>query len=219
LDCENHGLCQLAPLAQDAIDVVGKLPSANQFLELDMELNEDSRLRSQGALSRRDTIGLLVLSLLYLGVWTWASTLTCLWTDEDFTYHAVIKDWAGMFAFLHEDVHPPLYFILAKIWYLACGWMGDATSLRLLSTLAGIAGLWVYFILFRRFSARGQAPWLAVVLLALAPSTSWYAEEARSYQFLLLAFAVAWLALLSFLEDSDSGIKIMLLGLCWRIIQ
>lgn len=179
-----------------------------------MEPDSQGTLR-EGGLGRGDKWGLGLLSVAYVAAWTWASTLHCLWVDEDFTYQAVIRGWSGMAAFLAADVHPPLYFIILKLLRGATLWMGDEASLRLPSTLAGAAGLWAYFILFKRLCPRGQAPWLAVLMLALSPATTWYAGEARPYQFLLLNFALAWLALLWFWERPQAWGRAVLLGVAW----
>jgi hypothetical protein len=143
----------------------------------------------------------------------WLSTFTGFWTDEDFSYQAVAKSWAGMFAFLRDDVHPPLYFILVKLWHGATAYMGDEASLRSFSALCAVAALWVYFALFRRLDPKGTAPWIAVLMMAMSPCLTWYSGESRPYALLILVFGSAWLALLRFWERPESGVSTVALGI------
>ncbi|HEV2551602.1 MAG TPA: glycosyltransferase family 39 protein [Stellaceae bacterium] len=119
------------------------------------------------------------------------------WADEITTLF--IADPANPFArfwdLVLSDTHPPLYYLFMRWWFAAFG-QSDLAA-RTPSLIFGILAVGAAALAFRpvRFRAR-----LALMLLiALSPGTIEYAQEARSYSFLLFLATV-------------------ITGLCFRIV-
>ncbi len=78
-----------------------------------------------------------------------------------------------------EPQHPPLYYVLARLWV---SWFGDAVAtLRLLSALLGLLALPAMWWLADELFRSRRVAWTAVVLLAVSPFFALYAQEAREY--------------------------------------
>lgn len=105
------------------------------------------------------------------------------WRDEIFTAAFISDSWGQLFTqWIGPDVHPPLYFILAKAWADQLG--TSELSLRSLSYLAStgtIALLWWNWVKNQRLQRL-----LALVLVTASPTFLYYSQEARSYSFLFL---------------------------------
>ena len=105
------------------------------------------------------------------------------WRDEIFTAAFISDSWGQLFTqWIGPDVHPPLYFILAKAWADQLG--TSELSLRSLSYLAStgtIALLWWDWVKNQRLQRL-----LALALVTASPTFLYYSQEARSYSFLLL---------------------------------
>ena len=114
------------------------------------------------------------------------------WGDEEMTLRVCAAPAPEALQLLANDIHPPLYFWLARIW-LHLPWTGDPiVSLRGLSALlALITGAIVY----ARWVARREAAtrWWFAALWVSSPFLLLYARMARSYtlQMLLGTLAVA----------------------------
>ncbi len=113
------------------------------------------------------------------------------WLDEGYSM-AVAHHGMGyiLFFIAHNDVHPPLYYLLLHLWLAATGdGLGQA---RLLSALCGSAAVPVVYVLATELFDRRTGA-CAALLLAVSPLASWYSDEARMYAmaelFALLAFA------------------------------
>ncbi len=93
-----------------------------------------------------------------------------------------------------EPQHPPLYYILARLW-VSC--FGDGIGiLRLLSALLSLFALpAIFWLSWELFSSR-KISWLSVVLLSVSPFFVLFAQEAREYALwsvLILASSAAML--------------------------
>lgn len=63
-----------------------------------------------------------LLVALFIGFRLWHLTSFSLWTDEIFSLNAARLPWAAMFERLVIDkVHPPLFYVLLKLWILIGG--------------------------------------------------------------------------------------------------
>ena len=82
----------------------------------------------------------------YLAARLWRLTDSCLWFDEIFSVHAAEHIWASLFWFVLQDlIHPPLFYILLKLW-LAVG--GDGLLwLRLFAVLFSVLTFVPFFCL------------------------------------------------------------------------
>ncbi|MFL5338211.1 MAG: hypothetical protein ACJ8H8_34855 [Geminicoccaceae bacterium] len=125
---------------------------------------------------------------------------TSLWSDEAFSAWWIHKPLGYLWTTgLIIETTPPLYYTLLKFW---AGLLGDGdVALRLFSATASTATIPVVFLLGRVIAGPvvGMA---AASLFALAPMQIYFAQEARAYALLPLAFAVALLGLLRFLASA-----------------
>jgi mannosyltransferase len=125
-----------------------------------------------------------------------------LWHDEFFSVY-----WASdgnHFALTHlfDETNPPLYYLLLHWWI---GLFGDsAAAIRLLSALFSALTVPVVYLLGRNMFGK-QAGVLAVLLSTVSYWGLFYAQEARGYSLLYLAFALGLLCLHSILAELQRG--------------
>ena len=80
---------------------------------------------------------------------------------------------------LAQDVHPPLYFLLARLWG---DWFGNSvTVIRSLSVVFGLLALpCIYWLCLELFNSPAVG-WIAMGLLSISPLHFLFAQEARMY--------------------------------------
>lgn len=97
-------------------------------------------------------------------------------------------------ALLSRPEHPPLYYLLARLW---SGWFDDpVVALRSLSALFGLLLLPAVYWLGRELFGDACVSWAAVALAAASPVYLLYAQEARQYSLWLTLTALSSAALL-----------------------
>lgn len=121
----------------------------------------------------------LAVNLYHLGV-------PSLWRDEAYTIEAARRSPGQIFALLqHSDAVHGAYYLCMHVVISLFG--RSATAVRLPSVLATAVAAGFLAVLGRRLAARagvplpGAAGVLAGLLYAIAPSVTYYAQEARSY--------------------------------------
>lgn len=116
------------------------------------------------------------------------------WNDEIFTFNAVSQNWSAMFAALVDDrVHPPLFYILLKIW--ADCFAGESIFwLRFFAVACAILTVFPFVGLCRELCLTKLETATALLLAATNFYLIRYAQELRMYS-LLMFFAVCslWL--------------------------
>lgn len=116
-----------------------------------------------------------------------------LWFDEVFSFEAAARDWGGLIWFVRNyDVHPPLYYMLAKLWLDLGGqsfpWVGLFPALTAIATLVPL------YALAREVRLSPREFNLAVGLMALNGYLTGYAQEFRAYTWLMfIAVCSLWL--------------------------
>lgn len=111
--------------------------------------------------------------------------LQSLWIDEGFTWN--LTQYSDPLWILQNDVHPPLYFLAMDIWVELTG--VTQVALRYFSVLPSLLSIAVVYQLGRELVIQREwqnesAAWipiLAALLMALADSENYLAQEARSY--------------------------------------
>ncbi len=93
-----------------------------------------------------------------------------------------------------EPQHPPLYYVLARVWVRAFG--EEIGALRALSALLSLLGLPAMFWLCRELDPSPRAAWTGAALLAASPFFVLYAQEAREYALWAVLILAANAALL-----------------------
>jgi len=134
----------------------------------------------------------LALRLFQLGEWSF-------WHDEALTVLLAQQPIPNLIAITATDVHPPLYFLLVKLFML----LGQTeVAVRLVSALCGAASVTaLYFVGKTLFDARVGL--VGAAILALSPLQLFYAQEARMYTLLLLLTILSsWCFVLALQNDT-----------------
>lgn len=110
-----------------------------------------------------------------------------LWFDEIFTGDLVRQPWPELTRGILNDVHPPLYYWLLKIWTYGFG--DRAAALRVFSVLFGVATIALAYAAFRQWQPKHYWPAvIAALVVAIDPFFVNYSQETRMYA--LLTFLV-----------------------------
>src|SRR3954468_6154760 len=124
-----------------------------------------------------------------------------LWSDEAFSAYWIHRPLSYLWTDgLIIETTPPLYYTLLKLWAVFAG--DSDAALRLFSVAASTATIPLVFLLGAEL-ATPAIGLVAALLFALAPMQIYYAQEARVYTMLPLAFALALLGLLRFLRAAQ----------------
>jgi|SRR5579872_1642032 len=104
-----------------------------------------------------------------------------LWHDEAFSALLIRYPWGEMIHRIGLDVHPPLYYIVLRLWYYIFGW--SILSLRGFSVLFGILTVLATYLFMQAAFERRALSLSAALLIALSPFQIQYVTEARMYTF------------------------------------
>jgi mannosyltransferase len=125
-----------------------------------------------------------------------------LWHDEFFSVYWASDGNHFTLTHLLDETNPPLYYLLLRWWI---GLFGDsATAIRLLSAVFSALTVPVVYLLGRNMFGR-QAGVLAVLLSTISYWSLFYAQEARGYALLYLAFALGLLCLNGIVTELKRG--------------
>lgn len=127
-----------------------------------------------------------------------------MWSDETFTVQTAAESPAHIIQTVRDDIHPPLYFLLAHWWEKIPIGSEPLLKLRALSALFAIA---TTLFLGRRFlrSAPANLRHWFLLFWVLSPCLLLYARMARSYSLQLLLSAITVWFLLEFVKTPFSG--------------
>lgn len=140
-----------------------------------------------------DKIFLSVAAAVFVAGRLWHLTSYGLFGDEVFTLWASAESWPNLLSSVVEDVvHPPLFYVLLKIWIDVGG--QSLLWIKLLPALLSILSLIPFLLLCRELKINSNATTLAVWLMAVNGFLIGHAQEARMYSLLLLlALSSLWL--------------------------
>ncbi len=121
-----------------------------------------------------------ILSITLLGIIVRLYNLTkiSLWHDEAFSALLIKYSWGEMMYRIGLDVHPPLYYIVLRIWHYIFGY--SLFSLRLMSVAFGVATVSLVYIFIKKYFDVKTAL-IAGLLVAINPFSVQYVTEARMY--------------------------------------
>lgn len=141
-----------------------------------------------------------VLVTAVLGLWR-ASTVE-LWWDELSTIDIARRPFSGIFATAgHVDAVHTLYYLFMHVWITAFG--SSPLSVRMPSVLAMCGATACTWAIAERLFDRRIAL-VSSMIFSLIPGVARYAEEARSYGFVVFGAAAAFLVLLRTLEQPSA---------------
>ena len=151
-----------------------------------------------GALDPREMIVWALLVALFLGVRLWRLDASCLWFDEVFSVHAARHGWGELLEFVALDlIHPPLFYLLLKVWMAVVGGGEPVWWLRLFPLLTQAAAVVPLLLLGRELGLRRRQSGVmrvALLLLAVNGYLIQHAQQLRMYSLLLLlALCSLWL--------------------------
>lgn len=126
--------------------------------------------------------GWWLLPIMFLGLFLrfYDNLKISLWHDEAFSA-LYIRDypWKEMMTRIGLDVHPPLYYILLKLWSYVLG--TSLLSLRGFSILFGVLTIWAGYLLVNKAFGNKRLAIITAFLIAINPFQIEYATEARMY--------------------------------------
>ena len=151
--------------------------------------------RGEGRQSTALLLALIVL--LALGLRLARLTFQPLWWDEGWSLYFAASDVPTLLDLTSVDIHPPLYYLLLRLWDVVVG--SSVVSVRLFSVLIGTAAVPLIYLLGRRLLGR-RGGLLAALLLTLSPFHVYYSQEVRMYGLVTLLglaafyFAHRWIS-------------------------
>ncbi len=157
------------------------------------------------AVPRRKTITLAFLAVLVLAaaVRLYHLGTTSLWTDELFTRYYPRLGLGFLWGEGRSiEPTPPLYYSIIAGWTALVG--DSAAALRLPSVAGSLISIVLAYLLARELLDTPRAWLLAPLLLALTPTSIFYAQEARAYALQGAAIALAMLGFARFLRKPDN---------------
>lgn len=134
----------------------------------------------------------LVLRLISINQSLWLDEATSALVAREMNFNQILTE------FLPGDFHPPVYYLSLKIWGSLFG--TSEIGLRSLSVFAGVASVWVVYLIAREFN--WKFPEVAALLLATSGLHIYFSQEARMY--VLASFFVA-VAIYFFVKIQKEG--------------
>jgi hypothetical protein len=147
----------------------------------------------------------LIFSLalgLFFACRLWHFTSYDLWGDEIFSLEIAQQDWRGLFSGVAKDVvHPPLFYILLKVWLIIGG--DSLIWMKIFPLLTAFATVIPFLRLARELNLRQAEINFAIFLMGVNGYLIYYAQEIRMYSLLLL-FSLCSLWLFVRLANSEA---------------
>lgn len=154
-------------------------------------------------------IGAALITLFYVSFRLWRLADSCLWFDEIFGVHAATMDWDAMFSFLAQDlIHPPLFYVLLKVWIAAGG--ESLFWLRLFPVFWSVLAIVPFVLLCRELKLKTSEILTALAFIAVNGALIRYAQEVRMYS---LLFCFSLFILWFFIKFWRDGSKQVLFAL------
>lgn len=105
-----------------------------------------------------------------------------IWLDEAFSITISQRSLLDVLRMIvRTDTHPPLYYLMLKVWLL---FSQREVWVRLLSALFSIASIPVMYLLVKALYKDKRAGLLGAAILVFSPFQIWYAQETRMYAML-----------------------------------
>ena len=118
-----------------------------------------------------------LLLALALALRLWLIADKNLWLDESVSWQFASGSLANLIHGTASDIHPPLYYLLLKVWVAI--WGDSLAGLRSLSVVFGVAAV---FVLFRLLDSLPRVvAYAAIFWFAVAPHAVLFSQEARMY--------------------------------------
>jgi mannosyltransferase len=99
-----------------------------------------------------------------------------LWFDEVFSWHISLSSFYEIIVRTSNDIHPPLYYFVLKIWMILFG--DSVFAIRLLSSIFTSAAVFFIYPVSRRFLSPVNSL-IVLLLYIISPLNIYYSQEAR----------------------------------------
>jgi hypothetical protein len=154
---------------------------------------------------RANRVAFVVIAALYITLRLWRLTHYGLYGDETFSLHLARGDWSALIDQAVADVvHPPLFYLLLKLWILIGG--ESLLWLKLLPVLTSIAAIIPFVLLCRELRVRPLVINIALALSAVNAYLVFHSQELRMYSLLAaLALTSVWLFVKLVNSDAQRG--------------
>lgn len=147
--------------------------------------------------------GLLIIAALYFAARLLHLADSCLVFDEIFSVHAATHSWTSLFQFVAADlIHPPLFYVLLKIWILAGG--ESLIWLRIFPVVFAVVAIWPFLLLCRELKLKETEILIAFIFLASNGALIRYSQEVRMYSLLFCFSIVSLWLLVKFLDHKST---------------
>ncbi len=135
-------------------------------------------------------LGILAIILICAGMLRFSASLEDrdFWYDEAFTGILLKAPFSEMNKMIFADVHPPLYYWLAKPWSALFDY--STAGIRSFSAVLGLGLIFSVFWITKKLTNRNRAGLLAAIFTAFSPFAIQYSQEARMY--MLFALLMLW---------------------------
>lgn len=129
-----------------------------------------------------------------------------LWFDEVYSWKISQNNVTGIISATAGDIHPPLYYIVLKLWTNI--FSDNIASMRLLSCLFGILSLILIYKLSKKFLGSDLQIIFVLLLYTVSPLNIYYSQEVRMLNLNLLLCLGSVFYFFNFLEKQNikSGI-------------
>jgi len=146
-------------------------------------------------------VGILLAVMLAFALDVYRLDGQSLWYDEGVSAFMVHRDVPAILDAAARDIHPPLYYLLLRLWAPFAG--ASEFALRFPSTLASVASVALLARLAGRLWGGGPALF-AALFLAIAPFGVAYAQEARMYALVATLVLASFVCFERLLGSEDS---------------
>jgi len=99
-----------------------------------------------------------------------------LWFDEVFSWHLTLKSFYEIIIRTSNDIHPPLYYFILKLWNFVFG--DSVVSMRILSAIFSSAAIFFIYPLCKRVLTPVNS-FTVLILYSVSPLNLYYSQEAR----------------------------------------
>lgn len=130
-----------------------------------------------------------------------------IWTDEAFTLELLHENVKGIITGTAKDVHPPLYYLYAKIFYTV---FGDALIVQKAAAMIPMTAVLVFGATVMRKKFGDMVSLLFLLFITCVPCSMEFAVQVRMYSLALLCVTVCGVyAYLAFAEGEKKDFVIM----------
>ncbi|MBZ0203205.1 MAG: glycosyltransferase family 39 protein [Ignavibacteria bacterium] len=126
--------------------------------------------------SNREKILLFLIFVTCLSIRLAFITQKNLWFDEIFSWHLTLGSFYEIIVRTSNDIHPPLYYFILKIWNAMLG--DSVLSMRLLSAIFTSSSVFFIYPISRRILNIPMS-FIVLLLYVISPLNVYYSQEVR----------------------------------------